>query len=260
MDKDAIKKVLVEKGKEFFKRSNQLVSFIDNHTDKSEQDNANKLLNDLKNYPHAFVLACVMDRQIKADRAWFVPYQIMKRNGNDFSMESLKNLTEKEIFELMSKPEPVHRFTKIMSNLFYLAIQRIWKSYKGDASAIWKGKPSSAEAVYRFLEFNGVGPKIATMATNILARDFKIEFSDYYSIDISADVHVKKVFYRLGLCEENPTVEQVIYKARSLYPEFPGVMDLPCWEIGQKWCGSKNPQCKDCYMNNLCGYSKSQLQ
>ena len=41
--------------------------------------------------------------------------------------------------------------------------------------------------VYRFLEFNGVGPKIASMAANILAREFKIPFADYFSIDISAE-------------------------------------------------------------------------
>ena len=41
-------------------------------------ENANKLLNDLDRYPHAYVLAGLMDRQIKAERAWIIPYEIKK--------------------------------------------------------------------------------------------------------------------------------------------------------------------------------------
>jgi hypothetical protein len=55
------------------------------------------------------------------------------------------------------------------------------------------------------------------MAANILAREFKISFADYFSIDISADVHVRRVFARLGLCTADATVEQVIY---SVITEF----------------------------------------
>ena len=36
------------------------------------------------------------------------------------------------------------------------------------------------------------------MATNILARQFKIPMSDYYSVDISLDVHIQRVLKRLG--------------------------------------------------------------
>ena len=31
-------------------------------------------INDIKNYPHLFVLACLMDRQVKAEKAWKIPY------------------------------------------------------------------------------------------------------------------------------------------------------------------------------------------
>src|SRR5262249_37716382 len=124
--------------------------------------------------------------------------------------------------------------------------------YGGDASRIWAGCPPSAEVVYRFLEFDGAGPKIASMAANILARQFKIPFADYYSIDISADVHVRRVFARLGLCPSGATIEQLVYKERALHPEFPGMMDLPSWEIGRKWCRPRRPDCGTCYMRDLC--------
>jgi endonuclease III len=139
-----------------------------------------------------------------------------------------------------------------MSGHFHAGVRRIADNYGGDASRIWSGNPPSAEIVYRLLEFDGVGPKIANMAVNILAREFKIPMADHYSIDISADVHVRRVFGRLGLCPANATAEQVIYKARGLYPRFPGLMDLPAWEIGRNWCRPRNPECHGCYMNDLC--------
>ena len=111
----------------------------------------------------------------------------------------------------MTKPEPLHRFPDKMSTEFHSTVERIGIKFNGDSSLIWSKKPSSAEVVYEFLQFDGVGPKIATMAANILARELKIPFTDYYSIDISADVHVRRVLYRLGLIEKGASVEKIIY-------------------------------------------------
>ena len=247
MNDNQIRDVLVERGRKLFEAKKTFVNF-------TGDNDADKLLNDLKNFPHAFVLACVMDRQVKAELAWLIPYKFQEKL-RDFSFLTLANLSQDEIRKLMTEPQALHRFPEEMSNNFYQAVRIIKSQYNQDASMIWRDKPSSAEVVYRFLQFRGVGPKIATMAANILSRDFKIEFSDYYSIDISIDVHVQRVFVRLGLVNDGATVEEIIYRARSLYPEFPGLMDLPTWEIGRNWCKPKQPNCKDCYMKDLCQYN-----
>lgn len=167
-------------------------------------------------------------------------------------MERLNKLSLSEVLRITSNPEPLHRFVEKMSKVFHSAIQRIESRYAGDASRIWKGNPASAEVVYRFLEFDGVGPKIATMAANILTREFKIPLADHFSIDISADVHIRRVFASLGLSNSDASVEQLIYRARALFPEFPGIMDSPCWEIGKRWCKPERPDCGACYMKDLC--------
>jgi len=244
MNEKPIRDKLVEHGEALFQAPKKMIEFTGVAA-------ADVLLNDLAKHPHAFVLACVMDRQVKAERAWLIPYKISQKLQG-FSIEILSNLSKKEVNQLMRKPDPLHRFVDKMGGLFYSAVQRIKNQYSGNASGIWEEKPSSAEVVYRFLEFDGVGPKIATMAANILARDFKIPFADYFSIDISADVHIRRVFARLGLCSEDATIEQVIYKAKGLHPKFPGIMDLPCWEIGRNWCKSRSPVCGKCYMQNVC--------
>lgn len=239
-----IRDFLVEWGKSIFESPKQVHNF-------TKSDPANGLLNDLDGFPHAFVLACVMDRQIKAERAWMIPYEISLKIGG-FSMDQLRQLSLKRMSGLMLKPKPLHRFAEKMSQYFHTTIHRIEEQYDSDASLIWKGNPSSAEVAYRFLQFEGVGPKIASMATNILARELKVPMSDYYAIDISADVHIRRVFARLGLCPPDSSVEQVVYKAKALYPEFPGIMDLPCWELGRKWCTARNPRCVECRMKDLC--------
>ena len=244
MNEKAIRDRLVEHGQTLFRAPKALIQF-------TKEPQADALLNDLTDHPHAFVLACVMDRQIKAERAWVIPYRISVKIGG-FSMERLNALSRADVRRLMAEPEPLHRFVDTMADHFHSAVQRIQSNYAGDAARMWAGRPSSAEVVYRFLEFDGVGPKIGSMAANILAREFKIPLADYFSIDISADVHVRRVFARLGLCACDATVEQVIYKAKALHPEFPGMMDLPSWEIGRNWCKSRGPECAGCYMKDLC--------
>lgn len=248
MDETAIKNRLVEYGEKLFNAPRKPHQF-------TKVEEADRLLNDLDSHPHAFVLACIMDRQIKAERAWIIPYKFMEKLG-DFSMLTLRSLSLDEVRDLMSKPEPLHRFVDSMAQFFYSGINRITSNYNDDASKIWSNTPSSAAVIYRFLEFDGVGPKIASMATNILARDFKVPFSDYFSIDISADVHVRRVFGRLGLTSKDATIEQLIYRARSLHPEFPGLMDLAAWEIGRNWCRPKKADCQSCFMKDLCLYTK----
>lgn len=211
---------------------------------------ADKILNDLKNYPHAFVLSCLMDRQIKAERAWLIPYEIYKAFGSfSFKILASKNLrTYKTIF----RKKLLHRFYVQMAEVFYSAVRQIKEKYDGNASLIWSGRPSSSTVVYRFLEFKGSGIKIATMAVNILATQFRIPFSDYYSIDISPDVHIKRVLKRMGLVPKFSTNEMIIYKARELYPEFPGIIDFSCWEIGRNWCRPKDPDCNNCIVKKDC--------
>jgi endonuclease III len=244
MNSYRIAEVLVDKGKTLFDSPRNIVTFTGNVQ-------ADNLLNDLENMSHAFVLACVMDRQIKAELAWQIPYLISEKLGN-FNFQTLAALSLQEVEKLMTVPSPLHRFPSEMSKNFYFAIQTISENYGGVASNIWNGKPSSAEVVYRFLQFRGVGQKIGTMAANILARNFKVEFSDYYSIDISVDVHIKRVFYRLGLIPDQASNEQIIFRARALSPQFPGLLDLPVWEIGRTWCKPSEPNCSECYMQQVC--------
>ena len=214
------------------------------------------LANDLEHFPHAFVLACVMDRQMLAERAWLIPQRFAERLGN-FEFSTLSALTLGDVRAVMTTPSPLHRFKDRMSVSFHKAVQRIANVYGGDASRIWTDRAPCYEVVTRFRQFHGVGPKLASMAVLILVREFKIPLPDLSTLDIAPDVHVRRVFFRLNLCREDAEPDEVAYRARSLYPQFPGILDLGAWEIGRAWCRPTNPRCKECIMEEVCPMASS---
>ncbi len=191
-----------------------------------------RMLSDLDHFPHHFVLACLMDRQLGAERAWVIPYRVGLHLGG-FKFSDFKKADLRTIQRIFDK-ERLHRFRKTkMPAIFLRAIERISNSYRDDAKNIWANNPPCARVIRRFLEFDGAGPKIATMATNILVRQLKVPMRDTSAIDISADRQVMKYFQSRGLLREGAKKEELIYLAREIFPEYPGIFDLLAWEQGR---------------------------
>ena len=82
---------------------------------------------------------------------------------------------------------------------------------------------------------------------------------DRSAIDISPDRHIQRVMIRLGLVNESPSINQIIFKAKEIHPPFPGLLDLPFYDVGKKYCHARNPQCSKCPFSPYCKYRKEQL-
>ena len=234
---------LIIRGNDFVTQPSRKIEF-------SHNDESDTLINDLQGYPHAFVIGRLMDLQLNAHKNWMIPDKIRKVMKG-FDLFELYQLSLDEVIKIFSQHK-LHRFHDRMAKIFYLAVDRIYHIYQSDASKIWQNSPSSATVVRRFLEFFGCSPKMASAAANTLYRDFKVPLKDYYSIDLSPDGNVKKVFKRTGLVSKYAKNEEYIYAARELHPEYPGVFDMACQEIAVKWCRIKNPLCIKCYLNKIC--------
>lgn len=246
MNKKEIKDNLIKKGNYFLQASLKEIREILSPTQNKKAD---ELIDNIRKYPHAFVLASLMDRQIRAERAWLIPYEISKRIGG---FEFLKLLSHREKIKEIFYKEKIHRMYNKMAEIFDSAIEKIHRDYENDVSKIWHDEPSSCTVIRKFLEFKGCGRKIATMATNILVREHKIKMKDHHCIDISPDRHIRRVFKRLGFISEKATDDEIIYCARELNPQYPGIIDLPAFEIGRNWCHPRSPDCKNCYLNKYC--------
>lgn len=237
---DAIRKALLSIGR----RKSRGSSATEPWTDPPEAD---RLVKDIKNTPHAFVLACIADRQIHAKLAWRIPYDIKQRIGT-FRFGDLAKLRLADWKRSFS-----HRLRDSrVAVSFQRAIALIGEKYSGDASRIWAGRPASAAIIRRLLEFDGIGPKIATMAANLLVRELQVPVADKYSIDISVDRQVRRVFTRLGLVADGCKPESIIYRARELSPRYPGLMDLAVWRLGREKCRPVAPLCTECELTGVC--------
>jgi endonuclease III len=173
-----------------------------------------------------------MDRQAGAAKAWRVPYRVGTRIGG-FDFPRYQGFSQ-EVVSKMFVEEKLHRFHGNMAEVFYRGVQHIQARYAGDAKSIWANNPPAARVVRRFLEFFGVGIKIATMAANILYRQLKVPMTDLSAIDISPDAQVMKYLTERGLLAAGAKREEAIYLAREIYPEYPGLLDLLACEGGRQ--------------------------
>lgn len=215
---------LIEKGKKVLDSPRHYINF----TGIKETDD---LINNIEEYPHLFVLSCIMGRQIKAEKAWGITYTLMKDLGG-FEFNKLLKLDLEKLIEIFNEKR-LHRFNNDMAKNFYNGVQKINETYDGDASKIWKDNPLAATVVRRFLEFDGVGQKIASMATNILVRELKVPIRDLSAIDISLDTHVIRMMKKLGFAPKDASREYIMFRAREFYPEYPGILDIGLFEMGR---------------------------
>lgn len=232
----------------------KLLDYGETHaTEKKEEivftpnEEANRLvLSD----PNAFLFAVILDERIGAERAWTGPY-LLKKRLEHLDPKKITSIPEEEFLRICSlKPEIHYEYNKAAYRI-RKACDLLNRKYKGRASNIWSDNPSTDDLRRRFEEFNGIAQKKASMAVNILVRDLGISAQDKQWIDISDDTHVRQVFQRTGFIEDY-SQNALLEAARSLYPEYPGALDLPSWLIGRKYCHPRKPECSSCPLVEDC--------
>jgi uncharacterized HhH-GPD family protein len=211
----------------------------------------NKEADDLiKKDPLSFLFAVILNQGIKAEKVWEIPFLLKKRLGH-LDIKRIAEISDIEIKRVFKDNSPLHRFPEVMAIRIKDACRLVIEKYNGRPGNIWNDKPRSEDLQRRFEEFNGIGQKKASMATNILVRNFGVEVRDKKGIDVSYDIHIRRVFLRSGLVDKDD-MDLIIKAARDLNREYPGALDLPCWFIGRNWCHPLNPICSKCPIGKVC--------
>ena len=216
-------------------------------SDWSELDEDTQRL--IRGSPFAFLLAVAFDRNMPWEKAWRIPTEIDRQGCLDPALLAAKD--ETELVGLVKRLAVQPRWgaaegARTLSDAAKLVQER----FGGDAGAIWRDA-SPAEVEKTLQEIHGIGAGIASMATRILRDDFGCFSGQERQIDVKPDVHLVRVFRRLGIIDDD-SANEAIRAARRLNPEFPGALDWPAWRIGQLWCRPKDPNCAQCPLTGDC--------
>lgn len=199
--------------------------------------------------PEAFLLGVLFTQGVPAERAWAGPHLLRERLGH-LDLRRLAVETD-AVFAAVAEPPALHRFVKTLPRWVSAAAQRLLDDYDGSAAAIWPDGTPLPEVVRRLEQFDGIGPKKAVMAAGILVRHFGAALSETCSGSVAYDVHVRRVFLRAGLVDED-SPQAIREAAARACPQAPGTLDLATWLIGRDHCRPTEPQCDTCRLGKAC--------
>jgi endonuclease III len=198
----------------------------------------------------AFLLGVIYSQGIPAEAVWPIPYNLFKMLGH-LDPAVISKLSANDVLSLFNKLPRKPRYPRKMAYWTIEAAQKILNDYEGNVENIWGDSPTCSQVQERFEGFKGISQKKAAMTTETLVKKFDIPLKDRSGLDIAADREVIRIFKRCGFVEQEDK-NLVISKARQLNPEYPAILDRPCWEIGRSYCFPTNPDCNNCPIGDVC--------
>jgi len=202
-----------------------------------------------KNY-FGFFLGVLYDQQMPAEVVWQIPYNMFSSLGH-LDIHIISKMSGQDVLSLFEKLPRKPRYPPQMAMQTVEAARKIITDYSGKVENIWADNLTCNQVQKRFEEFNGIGQKKAAMAVSMIVKKYNFPIRERSGLDIASDSLVIRVFKRCGFIEYEDKA-LTISKARELNPDYPGILDRPCWEIGRSYCFATNPDCEYCPIGDCC--------
>lgn len=208
----------------------------------------NLLLSD----PNAFLYGSLMNFMIGYTKALSAPLELNRRLGHlDVRRLAEMNPEQLSLFVAGSESGPsLHRFPNKVAGRLVGGSAKLVAEYGGSGSNVWPNGTRAGTVAQRLDDFVGISQKLSHWMVNKLVTSFGIELTHWRDIDVAVDRHVARFFLRTGLVPRadgeyrvTAVATDVIHTARRVFPEFPGYLDCPAFEIGSRWCTAKTAYC-----------------
>ena len=199
----------------------------------------------------AMLTGLVLQRGMPAERVWQIPMHLRSKLGH-LDPARIAHMSVRDMTITFDSLEVRPRYPAQAAKTVVALAQLVTNAFGGDGSSVWHGR-AMRDVIATLQSLPWVGPGIAHMAVQILMDEagYEPHADELPSLDVKADVHVVRVFYRLGIAADE-TRDAALDAARRLHPRFPGLLDWPAWDIGRRVCRPQSPACGECPVSEFC--------
>lgn len=199
-----------------------------------------------------FILGCIIDYQIPANKAWENAARLADIELRDPAnlWQTITQVSERAWMARRKRYSWLHRFPAAHRRVWRIG-REIRDGYRGDSRLIWRGR-SPEEVKARLLDM-GLGPQLTRMAIGALIDTGHLEGTG----DVKADMNVCRVLGR-AVRGRPFTPAEATHATRVMYPKNPWRLDAALFQLGRTICGAR-PQCRRCSLADDCAYRRRRI-
>ena len=133
----------------------------------TESDQANRLL---ASDGLALLIGMLLDQQFPMERAFYGPYLITERTGEDLDASRLAAWDPHDLADLFKGPPAIHRYPASMAKRAQELCRVIVEEYEGRAENLWETTSSGAELLNRLHALPGFGAAKSRIFVGVLGK------------------------------------------------------------------------------------------
>lgn len=194
-----------------------------------------------------FILGCIIDYQIPANKAWENAARLAETVLHDPKdlWRAITRVPERSWMTRRKEYSWLHRFSAAHRRVWRVG-RAVFVDYAGDARLIWRGR-SPEEVKARFLQL-GLGAQLSRMAVGALIDTGHLAGAG----DVKADLNVCRALGRL--VQGAPvTPGEATRITRMMHAKNPWRLDAVLFQLGRSVCRA-TPQCYHCSLTDECTY------
>lgn len=202
-----------------------------------------------KKSANKFLLACIIDYQMRAEIAWENAHRLTEKILRDPPnlWDEIARFSESN-WKSKWRQYGIHRFPMGHYRVWRIA-REIVAQYDGDARKIWRNQ--TEDTILDRLNELRVGPQISNMVVGALNDTGQIRTG---ATHVKVDVNVGRVLGRILTGNAYTQPQKVAEITRKMNPTNPWLLDYPLYTIGKKACWASRPHCYQCDLKSECEY------
>ncbi len=118
----------------------------------------------------ALLLGMLLDQQFPMERAFFGPYLLAQRMGQDLDAAVIADFPEEELAAIFRRPPVIHRYPASMAKRAQELCRVLKDQYDGAAEAIWTTAADGRELLARLRALPGFGDSKSRIFVGILGK------------------------------------------------------------------------------------------